>query len=156
MIFNHIIELYLLAYISVLIHEFAHFIAGKAIGLHIESIHIGDKFFCVHIKRFYISFLIFGSSYVEFDSDELKNKSRRGICLFFLSGALANLLLAVIAAILLNVSRLYMSSLFWINIYLFIWNLFPLFLRKNDAGRLKYYLKTGKRQQKQHRNKGML
>ena len=141
MIFNHIVELYFLLYISVLIHETAHFVAGKVIGLHTGSVHIGDKFFCVHIKKFYVSFLIFGGSYVEFDSEELKQKGKWQICAFFLSGGFANLLLAVIAAIFLSVNDLYMSSLFWINIYLFALNLFPVFLRKNDVGRLKYYLK---------------
>ena len=73
--------------------------------------------------------------------DELKAKKKNQIVFFFLSGPFANLLLMLIARVFGDKNMLFMDILFWINVYLFVENMFPLFLKKNDVGKLKYYLK---------------
>lgn len=118
MILNHLIETYIILYISVCFHETAHFIAGKIVRLHIKTIHIGDEFFSIHIKKIQVSLLIFPGSYVVFCKDELREKNKLEKVFFFLAGALSNLILVLISSFFRDRNFLYMNILFWINIYL--------------------------------------
>ena len=139
MIFNHLMEVYLMIWLSAALHELAHYFVAKMIKLEVLSVHIGDELFSVHIGKVYISFMLRICSCVEFYADEMKEKSRWQRAVFFLSGPAMNLMISAIAAPFS--SNLYMKYLLWINLLLFAVNAFPWILKQNDMGKARLYLK---------------
>lgn len=140
MILNHMLEMYLLMWISVVAHEIAHYIAAKAIKLKIHSVYIGDRFFSIKFRKLNISPMIFSGSYVEFFVKDITIKTKFQKIIFFISGPVANLVMFLVAYLLRETNSMYMEMLIWINIYFFIANVFPFFIRKNDIGKLKKYI----------------
>lgn len=144
MILNHLLEIYLLAWISVMLHEMAHYIVAKIINLKVESVHIGDRFFAIHVNKLFISPMIFAGSYLVFDREDLKDKTKKQKIAFFSAGALANLIVALVSVLLRGNNNIYIDIFMWMNLYFFVENIFP-FFKHNDAGKLRKYIEKPKR-----------
>lgn len=144
MIINHILEIYLIFFVSAFLHESAHAVAAKAIGLTIREFKVGDDLFAVKIGKVSISPNSTFGSHVAFDSGELREKSIKQITAFFLSGPAVTLALMLAGLIFMKESPLYAGVLFWSNVYLFAGGMCPLILKNNDLNKLISYL-TGRK-----------
>ena len=142
MIVNHILELYLVLFITVIVHELAHAFTAKMIGLDVREFKIGDDLFAVKLGRVSISLnTIFGSN-VSVYSEELKTKNKMQIIIFFMSGSLANLLLIVLSVLCNNVNPLYANALLWCNVYTLIGGICPIILKQNDMNKMLFYIRN--------------
>ena len=141
MILNYIFEWYVIFSISVVLHELAHLSCAKAIGLSIQSLHIGDECFAVKFGRVHISPITFYGGFVEFDEGEMREKRLLETAAFFSSGAIINTVLIAVALIIPWEKPIYGDMLLWLNVYLLISSFNPIFPRKNDMNRMLKYMK---------------
>ncbi len=139
MIFNHIMEIYILLSISVIIHELAHVIIAKIIKLEVDEIHIGDQLFSIRVGKVYFSPLILGKSYVSFRAEKLAVKSNTKKISFFGAGPISNAVICLFAIIFREKSNFYANILLDINTYIFIVNIIPVF--DNDMSKLRLFMK---------------
>ncbi len=89
-----IIILYLLAYMSVLLHEVMHIFFAKMFDIEILSIKIGAEWPLIKIGKLSISPLI-GSSFVEAVYEDLEKANTVKKVVYFTSGIIANIFLSV-------------------------------------------------------------
>ena len=131
MIFEHVLEIYALLLASVFLHELGHFAVAKIIGLYNITLHIGDRFFSVHIGRFYIS--PFKGGGIDYYDEDLSRFSIYKKVMFFGSGVFVNLLMLAAGYIWSKSNVLYGDSFIWLNVYLIIQNIIPLKWLDNDG-----------------------
>jgi hypothetical protein len=81
----------------------------------------------MHIGKLFISPVISFSSYVLFYSEELYEKNKLKKIVFFMSGIIANFVLALIACICIKKASFYMMVLIEINVFMIVGNAFPIF-----------------------------
>lgn len=130
--FKSIFVIYIIYGLSVILHEFAHFICAKLMRLHNVDIYIGEKLLAINIKRFHFSPLI-TSGYIEFDLDSLMLKKNWQIIMFYMAGSFANILNILIALIIMPYME-YSIYIILVNVFCVSINLFPIKKLHNDFG----------------------
>lgn len=135
---EYIISFYIIYYLSVLLHEFAHFIAAKCIKLNVDRMKIGEDFFAVTIYKLSISPLCV-SGHIEFDLNHLKDKSIMQIIIFYLSGMISNIFLIIISLFFGKYFHMFLIS----NIYLVFCSVIPI-SKKSDLYNCIYICKNKK------------
>ena len=93
----------------------------------------------MHIGKLFISPVISFSSYILFYSEELYEKNKLKKIVFFMSGIIANFVLALIACICIKKATFYMMVLIEINVFMIVENAFPIF--GTDMKKMIEYLK---------------
>lgn len=131
---------YSLIYLSLCFHEAMHSICALAFKIPLAKIQIGADWLQIHFGILYIS-PIFGTSFVETETEKLEKAPKKHKILFFLSGAVGNVLLSVIFGILFFWSKkimLIIASM--INIIMAISSLIP--FKNTDIGILLSFIKA--------------
>lgn len=132
-LFENLIIFYFILSISVIFHEFFHFICAVIFKFKNIEVFIGDSFFSINIRNIHLSPLLV-KAYVEFDYG---NYSKFKIIIFYLSGSFANMLLILFGLLINNDYSIYFIC---INIFAVIVNMFPIRLLKNDLGCMLNYI----------------
>ena len=90
------LRLYLFLYLSVFLHEMAHYFAARIIGIRETCVCIGfDGFLGIRIKNFFISPIAI-SGWVSVPAESLANLSRSKRAIFWFSGVFVNCIEAVV------------------------------------------------------------
>lgn len=133
MLIKIIIEIYLLHVVAVILHELFHMIAGLICLQKVELVVIGCEKISINVGRFRISPLILGGR-VDVDSEILERSTRIKKVCFFISGVLANLLLALLTFVYAKIMGTSVISIFYIayNIVCIVVNMLP--FENNDMG----------------------
>ena len=139
MILNHILEIYMIYYVSVTLHELAHFWVAKAIGLNVKKIQIGDDLFSIKIGKCSLSINCMYGSGVMFENREMIKKNRLQMSSFFLAGAVVNLIIMLSGHFLKDSGGFYADVIFWENLYLLAGSLIPFMAKGNDMNKLMKY-----------------
>lgn len=142
MILNHLLEIYALFFLTVFVHELAHWVCAWLIGLNTPEFRVGDELFAIRLGRVSISPNVTFGSYVSFDADALKTKSKRQIILFFLSGVFANAIEILIGVVCLKYNYLYGQIIIWSSIYSIAGSMLPVMPKENDLNKMLRYLKN--------------
>ena len=142
MIFNRLLELYLLFYFFVAAHEIGHFIAAKMIDLNVSEFRIGDRLLAVRFGKFSISPWFGFGGYVSFPKEEMMQKTKKQMALFFFSGSAMNLLLILIGSLFIRFFPFYGTAIILINTLLLLENLIPFFHVENDIRKFFRYIKS--------------
>ena len=137
MIYNNLLQIYLLMVFSIIMHEISHFFVAVWLGLTNIKLNIGDEFFSVKIGKLRISPLIFSGN-VEVDEESLLSKNKRGIVAFFVSGNIANIVIIIVGLVCVKIST-YFEIIIQINIIMVVINSIPVF--GSDVKKICYYLK---------------
>ena len=141
MILNHLIEIYLIYYFSVLAHELGHLLSAKIIGLEVVGFCLGDNLLSIKYKSVSISPIVVFGRHVEFVSENPIEKKDWEIAFFFFSAFMVNLLLFLLSFFLFRYNPMFANSMRLFNVAILIGNLMPIFLKQNDFHRFLWYCK---------------
>lgn len=142
MIFNRILELYLLLYFSIAAHETGHLIAARLIGLKVTGLRIGDRFLAIRFGGLSVSPWCGCGGFVSFDQTEMTKKTKTQKAFFFFSGCAVNVLLLISSTLLIRLSPFYAAAIFLINFSLLLENAVPFFHPENDLRKFLRYIKS--------------
>lgn len=142
MIFNRILELYVLFYFCIAAHEIGHWIAARSIGLKVLGLRIGDRFLAIRFGGISVSPWCGCGGSVLFDQAEMKKKTNKQKAVFFFSGCAVNVLLLISSTLLIRLSPFYAAAIFLINFSLLLENAVPFFHQENDLRKFLRYIKS--------------
>jgi|GEM_PF-4330056 len=140
--FEYTIYGYVLYYLSILLHELFHYLAAFILKIRIEQLRIGDELYALRIGRVSLSPLLIFTSYVVVDTDVFKDMNKKSLIFFFMSGSIANLLLAILGFILMFKDIAMGNILLYLNVACLIFNLVPYIFYGNDMTKLIKFLKS--------------
>lgn len=146
MIINHIAEIYLVYCACMIAHEMSHVLAANLIGLRVVQVQLGENLFAVKIRRLSVSpNMLYGSS-VDFIVTDLLVKTKTEICIFFMSGMVANLLTAIVGGLLMrwNVPLLG-NALLWESLVLVLVSVLPVCPWSSDMKQLRMFMRMKKK-----------
>lgn len=137
----YLIKLYAVVIVSVIVHEIFHYLSSLILRKPVSDIYIGANFFSIKIWKLHLSpFVFYG--YVEIEDELLDKMIMPELVFFYLSGALGNIVLSVLANF---INSCYFSRWFFIiNIYYAIASLLPFFIGNNDITALIKLIKKRK------------
>ncbi len=121
--------LYGVVWISLFLHELAHYAFVRFNGFKNVGFKIGDVLFAIKIGNISVSPVIDGG-YTRVDREELKKKGKAFVILFYMSGSITNLLLIIVALLFIH-DDIIKDCFIYANVCIIITNLFPIFI-KND------------------------
>jgi hypothetical protein len=134
-----LLKLYFVYAISIVVHELFHFISSVLLKKPLDGIYIGTKFMRVNIWKIHISpFIFYG--YVDIEKELLEKMSRKELIIFFLSGALGNLVLGIILLFFWP-DLIFSLIAFMLNIILVLASVLPFVIDDNDTDVLLSYLR---------------
>ncbi|HBZ52753.1 MAG TPA: hypothetical protein DEO82_03155 [Eubacterium sp.] len=123
-----IIKIYIVTWLSMFLHEVAHLLSALFLRIKVARFKAGDEFFALHIGKVSVSPMV-GPGYVAVYPVTVKGK--RSGSVFFFSGALMNILIAVIVRFVPGISGIAMDYSVSFNISMAVFSLLP-FVRGND------------------------
>ena len=142
---------YIMNFISIIWHEFGHFIFGLRAKLTFVSFNVLSYTICVENNKLKIKkdAKIPGvKGYCNMNIEENKKYNKNSIKLYYMGGIIFNLILAIISIILIILTNnIYLKLIYilivGINMYLAIYNLIPAIIKSGantDALQIIYYL----------------
>lgn len=130
---------YVIAFLSILLHELFHVFMCKIFGMKINNVHIGSKHGRIYIGRFGFSPILFGGEVV-IDETELERLNLRQLFMFFYSGVFANMCMSFVFLVFINNNMFFEGLLF--NIGTILYNAIPFINKNNDSSLFFKYKKT--------------
>ena len=120
-----VIIIYGFIYISIFSHEMMHCFCAIVAKIDIYQVSIGFEPLGVRLGIFTVS-PVLGPSYIEVSTEQLNKRNRLSKVLFYSSGIIGNIILALIFAIACNVTGSFLCMIgVFINIMMIIINSIP-------------------------------
>lgn len=96
MYFKLFLLFYFIYVISIVFHEFCHYIMARRYGIMVDGIYIGSNYYIVHIGKVHFSCLV-NLAYIEIENEQMDFMTKAQKVKFYSAGLFGNFILVIIS-----------------------------------------------------------